>query len=232
MRVWLPGPQRCRGPAPTYSREQIADAAIRIADDEGLPAVTMRKIATALGTGAMSLYRYVENKEAVFELMADRLVHQQGLPERSGEWRTDLRVHARRQRALLLDHPWLLELVSGRPPMGPNLVRELEAQMSILDELGLDIDDMFETIVLVDTWVTGFVRNELAWRAASEEIDDETWMRAFEPYVRSLMDSGEFPYFTRVVTEARQPHVDNDTRFERGLDRVLAGIEATLPRRG
>ena len=73
LRLWTTSPRPARGPAPSYTREQIADAAIAIADSEGLDAVTMRRVATELGTGAMSLYRYVANKESLIELVADRI---------------------------------------------------------------------------------------------------------------------------------------------------------------
>ncbi|WP_199431862.1 TetR/AcrR family transcriptional regulator [Qaidamihabitans albus] len=229
VRVWLPAEKRGRGPAPAYSREQIADAAIRIADEHGLEAVSMRKVAAELGTGAMSLYRYVENKECLHELMADRMLGRQEWPELTGDWREDLRDLARGARAILLAHPWLTEIWTGRPVMGPNMLAGLERSMAVVDGLGLDIDAMFEIVGLLNTWVTGHVQTELATRASFGDVEE--WQRRMGPYVAMLADSGDYPYLTRIVREAAAPHADPDERFERTLGRIIAGIEATLPGR-
>ncbi|PRX51143.1 TetR family transcriptional regulator [Prauserella shujinwangii] len=232
VRMWMPQPKRGRGPAPAYSREQIADAAIGIADRDGLGAVSMRKVAAELGTGAMSLYRYVENKHCLYELMADRMLGRREWPELTGDWRTDLRDLARGQRAIMLEHPWLTEVWSGRPTLGPNMLAGLERALSIVDGLGMGIDDMFETVGMIDAWVTGYVKNELAARADLGGVAGEELQRQLGGYVESLVASGEYPYFTRIVREARGPHSTYGEHFERTLDRLLAGIEATLPPRG
>lgn len=229
IRVWMPPPRRSRGPVPAYSREQIADAAIAIADEAGLAAVTMRNVAAALGTGPMSLYRYVENKEALLELMGDRMLGREEWPELTGDWRQDLRDVARGQRKALLAHPWLSRVWSAQPSLGPNMLRGFERAMSIVDGLGLDIDEMMETIGLIHTWVSGYVRAELDSRAYFGGASREDVRRAMAPYIGRLIDSGDYPYFSRVVVEANTPHIDDEERFERALDRVMAGIEATLP---
>ncbi|MEU3270709.1 TetR/AcrR family transcriptional regulator [Saccharomonospora sp. NPDC006951] len=226
IRVWLPSAQRARGPAPAYTRDQIADAAIDIADEQGIEAVTMRKVAARLGTGAMSLYRYVEGKDALFELMGDRVLGREGWAPLTGDWRTDLADVARGHRAMLREHQWLAALWSGKPTMGPNMLRGFERSMSIMDGLGLGIEDMFYTIGLISTWVNGYVQDEEATRAYVKAEEDGKELYA---YFQALMDSGEYPYFTRVVTEAQAPHIDEDARFERALSRVLDLIGATLP---
>ncbi|MEU6644818.1 TetR/AcrR family transcriptional regulator [Saccharomonospora sp. NPDC046836] len=229
MRVWDPEPVRSRGPAPAYSRDQIADAGIDIADEQGIDAVSMRKVAARLGTGAMSLYRYVDSKEGLVELMADRMLGRANWPELSGDWREDLRTIIRGHRVAVLAHPWLSTVWAGRPAFGPNMLRGFERAMSIMDGLGLSIDEMFETIGMVNTWVDGFVRNELAVCEYFGSVDEAEVQRSMGPYVESVIRSGDYPYFSRVVIEAKTPHVDPDIRFERSLDRVIAGIEATLP---
>lgn len=229
VRVWLPA-RRSRGPAPAYDRDQIADAAIEIADADGLDAVTMRAVAARLGTGAMSLYRYVENKDALFELMSDRMLGRQDWPPLTGDWRQDLRDVARGQRRALLEHPWLLRVWSGGPTLGPNMLAGFERAMSIVDGLGLDIDEMLETVTLVHTWVNGHVRTELDARAYFGDATQEEVKRAMGPYVESIVDSGRYPYLSRMIVEAGSLHLDEEERFERALQRFLAGIEATLPK--
>ncbi|ASR35382.1 TetR family transcriptional regulator [Prauserella marina] len=226
IRVWLPSAQRARGPAPAYTRDQIADAAIDLADEQGIEAVTMRKVAARLGTGAMSLYRYVEGKDALFELMGDRILGREGWAPLTGDWRTDLADVARGHRRMLLEHQWLAALWSGKPTLGPNMLRGFERSMSIVDGLGLGIGDMFDTIGLISTWVSGYVQDEEATRAYLKAEEDGKELHA---YFQTLVDSGDYPYFTRVVTEALTPHISEEARFERALSRLLDLIETTLP---
>lgn len=220
-----------RGPAHTYSREQIAWAAIGIADEHGIEAVSMRRVAAALGTGAMSLYRYVANKDALFEAMLDAII---GDPtewegRQTGDWRDGLRAVARGSRATQLQHPWMPRLLVGRPAITPATLSMIEYGMSILDGLGLDVDEMMETIGLVTAWVAGFVQGEVVEREAADDpaarID---WEQSRGPQAEALLATGRYPYFARIVRES-QRH-DPDARFERALDRIIAGVEAMLPR--
>ncbi|OQO94060.1 TetR family transcriptional regulator [Saccharomonospora piscinae] len=232
LRVWSPRPRSGRGPAPAYSREQIADAAIAVAEADGLDAVTMRRVATELGTGAMSLYRYVENKEVLVELVSDRMYARHDWPELTGRWREDLRNFAWAHRRALRAHPWLLRVWNSGPTLGPNMLRHFESTVSIVDGLGLDIDDMVETVLLVLTWVGGYTRQELDTLTYLRAHSEDELERELGGHVRTVIDSGDYPYFTRFVSEARTPHIDEDARFARALDRILAGIEATLPSAG
>ncbi|WP_040919979.1 TetR/AcrR family transcriptional regulator [Saccharomonospora glauca] len=233
LRLWTTSPRPARGPAPSYTREQIADAAIAIADSEGLDAVTMRRVATELGTGAMSLYRYVANKESLIELVADRMYARQEWPEPTGRWRRDLRKLAHAYRDVLRAHPWLLRVWGSRPVLGPNALRYFERSLELVDGLGLDIDEMMETVLLVGTWTVGHVRQELDLAEVfGAEPDAEEAERALDAYVRKIADSGEYPYFTRFVTESLLSRLDAEALFDRALDRLLTGIEATVADRG
>src|SRR6266498_4621044 len=115
--IWMrPQKRHSRGPDPTYSRDQITAAAITIADAEGLEAVSMRRIAREVGAGAMSLYRYLDSKDELVELMMDAVEAEDPLPDKpSGEWRADLRRIAERARGILERHPWLATLAATRP---------------------------------------------------------------------------------------------------------------------
>src|SRR4051794_24426918 len=90
--IWERLAESARDPQPALSREQIVRAAIAIADADGVQALTMRRLATDLGTAAMSLYRHVFNKEDLLDLMLDRAFGEIALPAHSGDWRTDLRI--------------------------------------------------------------------------------------------------------------------------------------------
>jgi AcrR family transcriptional regulator len=221
-----------RGRPPGYSRVQIAEVAARIADEQGIDAVSMRNVAAALGTGAMSLYRYVANKDALCQLMVDHITGATEIPEPTGDWSADLRAVAHLQRTTRLAHPWLAGVAAGRPAMGPATLRMLEHGMSILDGVGLDLNEMLDTYSLISTWVNGFVQEELAEQDLRRRFDmgEQEWHRNIAPFVDRLTDSGEYPYFARITREGADS--DFDTRFDRGLDRIIAGIAATLPGSG
>ncbi|EHR62170.1 TetR/AcrR family transcriptional regulator C-terminal domain-containing protein [Saccharomonospora cyanea] len=231
LRLWTTPPRPVRGPTPAYTREQIADAAIAIADSDGLDAVTMRRVAGELGAGAMSLYRYVASKEALLELVADRMYARQEWPVPTGRWRQDLWDFAHAHRRALLSHPWLLQVWGVGPTMGPNVLRHFERSMALVDGLGLDIDEMVETVTLISTWTGGYVRQEFDLVNFLRSESDEEIQRELGEYVKQVAGSGEYPYFARFVHEALIPRIDAETRFGRALDRILAGIEATLPDR-
>lgn len=238
LRLWTSRPRPARGPAPAYTREQIADTAIAIADLDGLDAVTMRRVATELGTGAMSLYRYVENKEALLELVADRMYARHEWPELTGRWRQDLREFARAHRRALLERPWLKHVWNGRA-VGPNIFRHFERAVSAMDGLGLGIEEMVEAVLLVLTWVDGYTRQELEVLTYVCSPNEEEIGRELNEYVQAVVHNGEHPYLARFVDEALSaqssqrssqfPRFAADAWFDRALDRVLAGIEATLP---
>lgn len=227
--IWMRPEKPARGPAPMYSRDQIADAAIKIADTEGMETVSMRKVAAVLGTGAMSLYRYVPTKEDLVSIMVDKALGELPLSPSTGDWRADLAGLAWRMRSFQLRHPWFPSSSAGRPALGPNMMAQLEVHMSYVDGLGLDVDDMSEVTGLIMTWVSGFVQGELAGREAQRRsgMTDREWQFTLKPYMMRLVESGEHPYLTRFIFEAEQR--DTSAQFERSLKRILDGIEAGLP---
>ena len=121
--IWSVPERQGRGPRPAYSRAQITEAAVRIADAEGLDAASMRRIAADLGTGAMSLYRYVPSRDDLIELMVDHVLLEAGIPDRpTGDWRADLTLVAENTRRIWRAHPWLAGLRRPRATFGPSVV--------------------------------------------------------------------------------------------------------------
>ncbi|WP_214413349.1 TetR/AcrR family transcriptional regulator [Sphaerisporangium fuscum] len=216
---------------PRLTHRRIAEAAFEIADTEGLDAVTMRRVAKELGAATMSLYRYVESKEELHELLLDEAVGRMGLPERrTGDWRADLRELAVRQLAEFRRRPWIITLQSATPTFGPNTLQTSEYAMSLLDGLGFTIDEMMQIFNLVRAHVTSLVRAERQVEAALQRagLDEEQWQAAHAPYLRELMSSGRYPYLERIIAEAE--HLPVDTAFEFGLEILLDGVAARLSR--
>ncbi|WP_416981256.1 TetR/AcrR family transcriptional regulator [Streptomyces sp. T028] len=226
--IWLRRERGARGPAPAYSRERIAEVAIALADGEGIEAVTMRRIAKELGTGAMTLYRYLPNKEDLYAVVIDQAL---GFEEQepTGDVRADLATFARRYRETLLRHPWLAHAMAGRPIMGPNLLSANERDLALVDGRGLSIDDMVHVVNLIRHWVTGASQAETAEREAALRSGEDraAWQKRMGPYMTELLATGRFPYLERLVHEAR--HGGHDEKFEAGLAILLDGVEARFP---
>ncbi|GAA2169052.1 TetR/AcrR family transcriptional regulator [Actinomadura napierensis] len=219
-----------RGPRPAYSRAQITEAAVRIADADGLEAASMRRIAAELGTGAMSLYRYVPSRDDLIELMYDHVVGTLEVPARpTGDWRADLRLVARNTRSMWLAHPWVADLHRARPAFGPNQLRITEFGLGALD-VGIPVDDILTLVNMLNGYVVTTVRAEIEWERERRRtgMTMRDWMRQSSPYVQRLLDSGEHPMLTRVVKDAALPHMSPDDQFDYGLERVLDCIASCM----
>lgn len=234
VNIWMRPEHPARGPKPIYSRAQITEAAVRIADAEGLEAATMRRIATEIGAGAMSLYRYVPSRDNLVELMADRVLGEidvTGMP--SGDWRVDLTRYVDGLRAMWLRHPWIAAVQQSLPSLGPNQLLLIERLMGVLDPF-VSIDENLGLIAMLNSYIEGTIREEInsAREFRRSGLSESEWMARSYPYVDQLIKSGDYPMFTKIVTDARQPHLSRDDQFRNGLQRVLDCIATALPPNG
>jgi AcrR family transcriptional regulator len=231
--IWDRPERATRGPVPTLSREQIAAAAVTLADAQGIEAVSMRTLAVELGVGAASLYRYVARKDELIDLMVDAVMGQDLEFEMRGEWRADLRSFAHGLRAMTLRHPWMVVPSAGLRNLGPHTAACYEQVLGAIDGLGIDIDDMLVMLETLDAFVRGRALEELSEREAVRRsgLDREQWMEAQRPYIEGLIESGRYPLLTRVILDARSPHDPNRLQhgFDFGLERVLDGLATMLP---
>jgi AcrR family transcriptional regulator len=224
--IWLRPERAARGPRPAHSREEIAAAAVRVADAEGLAAVSMRRVATELGTGTTSLYRYVDGKDELFDLMVDRAMGDSPPPVVTGQWRADLEAIAHAQRAMALRHPWLVRLPATRPVLGPNTLAWLEATYAAVDNPGLEADEVLAQAATLLTFVRGHALEELTEREAGSAMAD--WLTEQSRYAERVIGSGDYPHLSRMMVEAETPHAADrlDRLFERSLGHVLTGLAA------
>ena len=221
-----------RGPKPAYSKEQIASLAIAIADAEGLEAASIRRIAAKLGSGAASLYRYVANKQDLFDLMADSVLGEDRMPRSSRDWRAGLRKAARLYRAMYLRHPWMLTVSGFRMLNGTNFLRWVEFTLSAIDGHGLDIDEMLVLSNTLLAYARGHAASEIGEREASVRsgMSRVDWMTEHAESIRSIVESERFPYFNRIVRDAATPHREamEERGFQEGLECLLDGFAARL----
>ncbi|MFZ3593556.1 TetR/AcrR family transcriptional regulator [Streptomyces sp. BH104] len=225
--IWARPERAGRGPRPAHSRADIAATAVRVADAEGIDAVSMRKIAAELGMGTMSLYNYVPRKEDLYELMVDAVSGEYEFPEPSGDWRADVLGLARQSRALMHRHPWMPGLMSPVYGFSPNALAYLEYCLNCLDPLDLPYGTKMELIAAVTSVVTTYVANEIA---TAERTRSLPWSAEKEQAVRiaylgQQVASGRYPRLAASFAEDAGP-IDLEAVFERALRRTLEGFAA------
>ncbi|MEZ0095857.1 TetR/AcrR family transcriptional regulator [Streptacidiphilus sp. EB129] len=222
-----------RGPQPSLSLDAIVGSAVALADAEGVEAVSMRRIAAELGVGTMSLYRYVETKDDLLDLMTDQVMGGGGGlgDPLTDDWRADLRGIAHGYRRLMLTHPWVLPISASRPPLGPNVLRRTERLLGVLDGQGLSIDEMSRLTGTLIAWVRGVVLTEIAEAEAARhtgQTEDE-YRGVVGPYLMTVLAEGEHPLLARFVAEA-DDRPDPDEGFAWGLELILDGVEVAFER--
>lgn len=229
--VWeRPEPPNRPVPAP-LSRERIVRAAIQLADADGLDAVSLRKVATALDVRPMRLYGYIASKEELLDLMVDA-AHAEIRPVGDG-WREVLRSLAEATRHVAHEHEWLADLLGGRPQLGPHALAGGETVVAALTgnrSTGVDVDAIMPVVAAVNAYVIGAVRREIAERRAERAtgMDEKRWQASLGPYLERTFATGRFPALATVVRDAA--HLDADHTFRIGLDFLLDGIEARISR--
>jgi AcrR family transcriptional regulator len=226
MLVWeRPEPPNRPVPA-ALSRERIVRAAIQLADADGLEAVSLRKVATALGVGPMRLYSYIASKEELLDLMVDA-VHAEIRPA-GDSWREMLRSLAEATRHAAHEHEWLADLLGGRPQLGPHALASGETVVAALGDV--DVDAVMPVVGAVNAYVIGAVRREIAAQRAERAtgMAEKRWQASLGPYLERTFATGRFPALATVVRDAA--HLDADHTFRIGLDFVLDGIEARISR--
>lgn len=235
--LWDMTPIRRRGPRPRHTVAEIATAAIALADEEGLSALSMRRVADRLGVATMSLYTYVPSKAELVDVMLDRVYGEtpKAYPADAG-WRARLEQVARDNWALYHRHPWMLQVVTHRPVLGPNLIAKFDFELTAIEGVGLTDLEMDQTIDLVSNYVHGAVRASLdALQAESRTgLTDAQWWEISGPLLEKVFDPARHPTAARVGQAAGEAYGgvgQPDQAFAFGLERLLDGLEALIAMR-
>lgn len=241
--IWaLPEPADRR---PRYSREQIAAAALCVADAEGFDAVTMKRIAADLGAGTMTLYYYVRSKSDVVALMQDAILTEVLIPgdEFPAGWRDAVTAIARRTRQVLMTHPWSLSSLN-EAQFGPNAMRHFEQSLAATAGTGLSGPARLELVAAVDDYVAGNALHsvESLTRARIAEAEPAMVAAAVE-YGMAQFRAGYFPELTALyaagtagaasspdAAPATPPMTEDAlaSQFERGLAALLDGFAVAM----
>lgn len=225
--------RRVRTPDGELTQDRIVRAAITIADAEGLPAVTMRRLGVELDVAAMSLYRHIASKEELVTLMSDAIFAEATLPEPPpAGWRAQLETVARVQWSLTRQHAWLASVMSlSRPMLVPHGMAYTEWSMRAVHEAGFDLEESIRVAVALVAFVLGLASSVQMEVEAQRDtgITDEEWMQSQEEAFGGIMASGRFPLLMGL---AAQPDfdLDLDSIFEMGLALFLDGFAQRVAR--
>jgi AcrR family transcriptional regulator len=229
----LGAPQGSRGPKQRFSVDEVLRAAIAVADEEGLPAFSMRKVADRLGLKLMSIYTYVPSRDELIGLMVDEVMGEPELPPHSGDWRERLTAVARQMWDEFHRHPWLLQVEQSRPWIGPNGSDRWEWQLAAIEGAGFTDLEMDQTITLLGDFTAASARADVAAARTAEQsgISDAEWWAVNAPVLERLMPPEAYPISGRVGTTAGEEYNavrDSERSFRFGLDRILDGLEVLL----
>lgn len=220
-----------RGPKRALSIDAIVRAAVRVADAEGLAAVSMARVAAELGFTTMSLYRYVANKDELLALMWNASAEGAESLVLSGRgWRAKLRSWALVQREMLDRHPWITEMPIAAPPLAPNSLTFVERGLAALDGSGLADTDKLRVLGLISSYSLSEAR--MAHDAARAGGPPAA---SYEQLLRRLVDKKTYPLLHRIAwcdeIGDNASGFDEQEEFAFGLDRILDGIEAFVAKR-
>ena len=217
--IWMRPERAGVGRPAQRSRAEITAVALDIADREGLDAVSMRRVATELGTGAASLYRYVETREELLDLMIDATGHEYDLAPPTGDWLADLLAVGEQSRAILRRHPWLPTLVVTRPVIGPNGIAMLEHFLAVLENHPASLQAKMEAFAMLNGLTATSVLYELAGGSDLQARN--------VAYLQYAIASGEHPRLAALLSQ--QPGspaepTDPASSYSDILARVLTGV--------
>lgn len=203
------------------SKQRVVVEAVRIADREGVDGLSMRRLAGALGAGAMSLYHYVANKDELLDAMIDIVFAEIELPPEGIDWQSAMRREAESARQVLARHPWAIGLMESRTSPGPANLRHREAVTACLRRAGFSVVMATHANWLLNSYVYGY-----ALQAASLPFDtaDELADMTEGVYLPQLPPA-EFPYLNESAAALVAAGYDPAEEFTFGLDLVLAALE-------
>lgn len=234
--IWTqpaPGSRR-----PRFTREQIAEVAIRIADTEGFEALSMRRIADELGAGTMTIYHYVRTKEDLIALMDDALMAGVLLPPEAitRDWKASLAAIARASFRAFMSHPWWLQALAGAR-FGPNGMRHAEQSMAAVAHAPFDAQGKLDAVSIVDDYVFGFVFRRAELAKHGDLGGGTAPSEALLAFMQRELATGQYPQlaaltgddpagaWSRVMSQASY-----EQRFEIGLAALLDGLPHALGR--
>jgi AcrR family transcriptional regulator len=208
-------------PRTRLSRDRVLQAAMVHADEGGLEALTMRKLAEVLGVAPMALYRHIANRDDLIDAMVDVVFGEVDLPSSGQDWRTAMRERAISLRDVLARHRWAIGLMESRRNPGPANLRHHDAVIGSLRAGGFDMAMAAHAYSLLDGYIYGFALTKM-----NLPFDTTTDIAEMAEGMLEPFPIGEYPNLAAFITEhAMKPGYDFADEFEYGLDVILGGLE-------
>ena len=212
---------RSARPRIPLSRERVLLAALALADDGGIEALTMRRLGERVQVEAMSLYNHVAGKEDILDGIVDLVFSEIVVPPDTADWKTTMRRRATSTRDVLGRHPWATILMQSRTKPGPATLHHHDSVIGSLRKAGFTIDMAAHAFSAMDGYIYGFALQQL--NLPSHTVEESTALA--EDILREL-PADRFPYLAEMIVEhALKPDYDYAKEFEFGLDLILDGLE-------
>ena len=208
------------------NRERTLAVALRVADGEGIEAVTMRRLGRELGVEAASLYHHLHGKDQILDGLVDVVAAEIELPDPSTEWREAISQRAHRTRTVLLRHRWAVSLMESRRNPGPANLRHHDAVLGVLRGAGFSVELAAHAYSLLDSYIYGFALQE-----ASLPFHTPEEAAQVAQAIMAEFPASEYPHLTEIaVDHVLQPGYDYGNEYLFGLDLILDGLERALAR--
>ncbi len=210
-------------PRPALSRESVLRAALDLADERGIDALTMRELGQRLGVEAMSLYNHVENKDDLLDGLVDLVVGEIDLPSGDVGWREAMHRRAVSAHEVFARHPWSIVLIDSRESSGPERMRYFDWVIGTLRRAGFSVKLAVYAFSAIDSYVYGFGRQQL--NLSTPGADSRQTAQAF----LTAIPADRYPHLCEVITEYILPAgYDESADFEFGLGLILDSLERIL----
>lgn len=213
-------------PREALSRERVVEAALSLANADGIAGLSMRKLGQALGVEAMSLYNHIPNKEQLIDALIDRVVSEIELPGSDEPWKRAMRKRALSAREVFARYPWVTPLMESRKNPGPAALRYYDSVIGSMRRGGFSIAMAAHAFAVLDSYIYGFALQE---QSLPFETPDEASAVAEE--ILHALPREEFPHLTEMIVDhAMKPGYSFAAEFEYGLDLILDGLERARKR--
>jgi AcrR family transcriptional regulator len=217
--IWMRPERAAAGRPAGHSLEEITQAAVQIADQQGLDAVSMRRVAARLGTGAASLYRYLDSREDLLDLMIDATAAEYRFTPPAGDWLADLLGVGEQAREIMRRHRWLPSLLITRSVLGPNGLILLEHVLEALASHPASTSAKLEAFAIFNAATALFVHNELSGGSDRQQRN--------AAYLRYALATGQNPRLAELLAPQPGEAVDPQNRYRDILARILTGLLAS-----
>ena len=202
------------------TRERVLRAAIELADRDGVDAVSMRRLGAELGVEAMSLYNHVPNKAALLDGIVEAVINDIDLPEDITDWRACIREMGNSYRKVALEHPNIVPLIATRPFNSIPALKPVEVGFEIFRQAGFDPETSLHAFRTLAGFVTGYTLAETGTFFGEAAGLDQLTLQDLSP--------DEFPRIREVGPFLES--TDHAAEYEFGIDVLLTGLEAKLPK--